>query len=76
MKPAVWAPIPRRVDLVEGDGTTAMAEIGAGWWGSTGDLEVGTDYAFSLDGGPPLPDPRSRHQPQGVHGPSRVETLP
>ncbi|NIP80014.1 MAG: malto-oligosyltrehalose trehalohydrolase, partial [Gemmatimonadetes bacterium] len=31
----------------------------------------GTDYAFSLDGGPPRPDPRSRWQPYGVHGPSR-----
>ena len=29
------------------------------------------DYAFSLDGGPPLPDPRSPYQPNGVHGLSR-----
>ena len=27
---------------------------------------------FSLDGGRPLPDPRSAWQPAGVHGPSRV----
>jgi maltooligosyltrehalose trehalohydrolase len=44
-----------------------------GWW----TLDVpsagpGTDYAFSLDGGPPRPDPRSLCQPSGVHGPSRV----
>ena len=32
----------------------------------------GTDYAFALDGGEPLPDPRSAWQPRGVHGPSRV----
>jgi maltooligosyltrehalose trehalohydrolase len=32
----------------------------------------GTDYAFSLDGRDPLPDPRSFYQPHGVHGPSRV----
>ena len=32
----------------------------------------GTDYAFSLDGGPPRPDPGSAWQPAGVHGPSRV----
>src|SRR5687767_5168925 len=32
----------------------------------------GTDYAYVLDGGEPLPDPRSRWQPHGVHGHSRV----
>jgi maltooligosyltrehalose trehalohydrolase len=32
----------------------------------------GGDYGFSLDGGPPLPDPRSPWQPHGVHGPSRA----
>ena len=32
----------------------------------------GTDYAFLLDDDEPaLPDPRSRWQPDGVHGPSR-----
>jgi maltooligosyltrehalose trehalohydrolase len=32
----------------------------------------GIDYAFVLDNGEPLPDPRSPWQPHGVHGPSRV----
>ena len=32
----------------------------------------GDDYAFSLDGGPARPDPRSPWQPSGVHGPSRL----
>jgi maltooligosyltrehalose trehalohydrolase len=32
----------------------------------------GDDYAFVLDGGEPLPDPASRHQPEGLRGPSRV----
>jgi maltooligosyltrehalose trehalohydrolase len=31
------------------------------------------DYAFRIDGGAPRPDPRSRRQPQGVHGPSRLD---
>lgn len=31
----------------------------------------GLDYGFSLDGSPPVPDPRSARQPWGVHGPSR-----
>jgi maltooligosyltrehalose trehalohydrolase len=50
-----------------------MAPGDGGWW----HLDVpaagpGTDYAFSVDGGDPRPDPRSRWQPLGVHGPSRV----
>jgi maltooligosyltrehalose trehalohydrolase len=32
----------------------------------------GTDYLFLLDGEVERPDPASRAQPQGVHGPSRV----
>jgi maltooligosyltrehalose trehalohydrolase len=44
-----------------------------GWW----QLDVpeaghGSDYAYRLDGGSPLPDPRSRWQPRGVHEASRV----
>ena len=49
---------------------TARAD---GWWTAEAvSAAPGTDYAFRLDGGPPLPDPRSVWQPQGVHGPSRV----
>jgi maltooligosyltrehalose trehalohydrolase len=36
------------------------------------DLGAGADYFFILDGERRRPDPRSRHQPEGVHGPSRV----
>jgi maltooligosyltrehalose trehalohydrolase len=43
-----------------------------GWW-SGPNLAPGTDYAFLLDDDPePVPDPASRWQPGGVHGPSRV----
>ena len=45
----------------------------AGWWTATVDeAGPGTDYSFSLDGGPPRPDPRSAFQPEGIDGPSRV----
>jgi malto-oligosyltrehalose trehalohydrolase len=71
----VWAPKAGRVDLALGARRLPMdpAAARAGWW----ELDVpgagpGTDYAFSLDGGPARPDPRSRCQPRGVHGPSRV----
>jgi maltooligosyltrehalose trehalohydrolase len=40
------------------------------------DLPTGTDYAYSLDGSPPRPDPRSCWQPAGVHGSSRVVAPP
>ncbi|MFD7022521.1 malto-oligosyltrehalose trehalohydrolase [Promicromonospora sukumoe] len=70
----VWAPSASRVDLVlPASGTTeALVADGGGWWRSPQPLLAGTDYAFSLDGGPPRPDPRSSWQPVGVHGPSRT----
>jgi maltooligosyltrehalose trehalohydrolase len=71
-RPRVWAPIPGRVELVLGDRRVPMARRAGGWWeGSEGPLAAGTEYAFSLDGGDPLPDPRSPWQPYGVHGASR-----
>jgi maltooligosyltrehalose trehalohydrolase len=36
------------------------------------DLKAGMTYGYRLDGGPVFPDPISRFQPQGVHGPSQV----
>ena len=44
-----------------------------GWWRK--DMPkagAGADYSFVLDGGIPLPDPRSPWQPYGVHGASRL----
>lgn len=42
-----------------------------GWWSADDDLAPGTDYAYSVDGGRPLPDPRSPRQPYGLLGWSR-----
>jgi maltooligosyltrehalose trehalohydrolase len=36
------------------------------------DVAVGSDYFLLLDGERRRPDPASRHQPAGVHGPSRI----
>ena len=70
---AVWAPAARRVELVLEGERREMSRSSSGWWRWEGaPLPAGTDYAFSLDGGPPRPDPRSPWQPYGVHGPSRV----
>lgn len=36
------------------------------------DVKAGTLYWFKIDGAGPYPDPASRWQPKGVHGPSEV----
>jgi maltooligosyltrehalose trehalohydrolase len=66
---SVWAPHRERVRLLIADTAHPMHRDDDGWWHA----EVpGTDYAFLLDDDDtPLPDPRSRWQPEGVHGPSR-----
>jgi len=70
----VWAPGRRRVDLVLDDGRRPMEGRPDGWWEVTvDDAGPGTRYRFSLDDGPPRPDPRSRWQPDGVDGPSAVD---
>jgi maltooligosyltrehalose trehalohydrolase len=33
---------------------------------------AGDRYAYRLNGGEPRPDPASRFQPEGVHGPSQI----
>lgn len=69
----VWAPKAARVELVINGGHSPMTRDDRGWWSiATDALTPGTDYGFSLDGGEPLPDPRSNFQPDGVHGLSRV----
>ncbi|KAJ8140608.1 hypothetical protein OY671_006199, partial [Metschnikowia pulcherrima] len=83
-RPVVWAPTARSVELSspeQGSGTFEGAErlpsrlVGAhvpGWWGYDHESPWGTDYGYSVDGGPGRPDPRSPWQPYGVHGPSRT----
>ncbi|MDT4993417.1 MAG: maltooligosyltrehalose trehalohydrolase [Actinoplanes sp.] len=69
----VWAP-EKTVRLRIGADDREMARSDDGWWRlDVPDAGPGTDYAYLLpDTGPALPDPRSRWQPAGVHGPSRV----
>lgn len=72
----VWAPVPSRVRLVVAGRTVAMDRDGEGWWTPAGpvpDPHQEVDYGYLLDDDPtPRPDPRSRRQPDGVHGPSRT----
>ena len=67
----VWAPNASAVRL-RAHGTDTRLVAGQGGWWTGPDLPPDTDYAFVLDDvDEPLPDPRSRRQPTGVHGPSR-----
>jgi maltooligosyltrehalose trehalohydrolase len=74
---SVWCPRARTVDVVIAGGSAAgrhaMARRDDGVFENvvTGAV-AGTSYAYAIDGGPPRPDPVSRWQPDGVHGPSRV----
>jgi maltooligosyltrehalose trehalohydrolase len=71
----VWAPRAQRVDVVlAGDRRHPMdGPDDRGWFrADVAGAGPGDDYAYSLDGGDPRPDPRSNWQPHGVHGPSRL----
>jgi maltooligosyltrehalose trehalohydrolase len=70
---SVWAPDRQRVRLLSRSEEMDLARDDHGWWHPAQPLAPGTDYAFLLDDDDtPLPDPRSRWQPNGVHAPSRV----
>jgi len=74
----LWAPRPDRVRLVvssgDGDDIVEMTRDDDGWWTPQGPVpEEEVDYGYLVDDSDkPLPDPRSRHQPAGVHGRSRT----
>jgi maltooligosyltrehalose trehalohydrolase len=73
----VWAPDAQRVDLRLHDGRAAGTHPLAR--GDDGICETwvrhaapGDRYAYILDDDGPFPDPASRFQPEGVHGPSQI----
>jgi len=69
----VWA--PRADDLqveLEGGRRASLTPEGDGYYsGTIGGLGAGTRYRYVI-GGEGFPDPASRWQPDGVHGPSAV----
>src|SRR4051794_4170845 len=73
-----WAPGKRKVEVVleEGRGrpsaTTLEPSEGGYFEGTVASARAGSLYRFRLDGEGPYPDPASRYQPDGPHGPSRV----
>ena len=73
----VWAPAASHVDLIVESGTRPAAhrlqvEPDGYHSGAFDTLAAGSRYWYALDNGPALPDPASRFQPEGVHGPSEV----
>lgn len=60
----IVSPSERIVPLERGDRGYHQATIEG--------IEPGSLYLYRLDGGKQRPDPASRFQPQGVHGPSQV----
>jgi maltooligosyltrehalose trehalohydrolase len=68
----VWAPHAQRVELDIAGNRHPMTAADYGWWHAELALGDHRDYAFVLDGGEPLPDPRSPWQPRGIHGASRM----
>ncbi|HXP66572.1 MAG TPA: malto-oligosyltrehalose trehalohydrolase [Steroidobacteraceae bacterium] len=69
---SVWAPFAKSVELVAGDRRVALEQISGGYWQADAAIADELGYKYSIDGAPPVPDPRSRWQPAGVHGESHL----
>lgn len=69
---ALWAPDARSVELELDGATFTMAPEADGWFRLNRRCPLGALYRYRIDGELSVPDPASRSQPQGVHGPSQV----
>jgi maltooligosyltrehalose trehalohydrolase len=70
----VWAPKRKRVHIVLEGRCFPLSAEGDGYFaGTAGSARTGSLYRFRLDEDSDLyPDPESRFQPEGPHGPSQV----
>jgi len=69
----VWAPEHKALHLETQRSVLPMHPVGDGYYACVADpCPPGTRYRFRLPDGRSLPDPGSRLQPGGVHGPSEV----
>ena len=67
----VWAPSAKTVELVTTGHRIALHPGADGdWQGDVDESLLQRGYRYSIDGGAPIPDPRSRWQPDGVQGAS------
>jgi len=72
----VWAPLLKEVAVqivAPQERLLSMEKDEEGYWKATASgIEPGTLYFYKLEGTNDRPDPASKFQPQGVHGPSQV----
>ena len=72
----LWAPLSERVELhivAPNDIVVSMGPTQRGYHSAVVEgLEPGAQYKYRLANGREFPDPVSRYQPEGVHGPSEV----
>src|SRR5213593_4754879 len=75
----VWAPRVREIDVVLEDGAGskpifyALTSEPGGYFSGAGNTGAGSHYRFRVNAGENFyPDPASRFQPEGPHGPSCV----
>src|SRR5271166_2395649 len=70
----VWTHGRRSVSVLLGDKEHALQqESGSGYFsGFVSGAVAGDLYSFHVDGKGPFPDPASRFQPRGPHGPSQL----
>jgi len=73
----VWAPKHEQVEVVIESGAAAgnytlRAEVNGFFAGFVQRAGAGDRYRYRLDGDKPFPDPASRYQPDGPHGPSQI----
>jgi maltooligosyltrehalose trehalohydrolase len=67
----VWAPSASHLAVRLHGRDHELDAAGDGVWSAEVFADPGDDYLLVLDG-EPLPDPWSRHQPEGIRGPSRI----
>ena len=71
MRLSVWAPNAKSVDLIVAARRIPLQRVADGYWQTEiAEADIDPGYRYSVDGSAPLPDPRSRWQPEGVHGAS------
>lgn len=69
----LWAPKASSIALDLSSQKAQMNRLAAGWFELVTDQAMaGSHYQFIVDKGLAVPDPGSRFQPMGVHGPSEV----
>ncbi len=69
----LWAPRRHRVDVVIDDQIVPLQREPEGYFsGHIAGGGAGVRYKLRLDGGDRFPDPASRYQPCGPHGPSEI----